>query len=138
MNEYNIESSAISRGCFAYKGKRKHLKLENYLDSSTDSRDAAADQNLDFARGKWLKARVNSLQSLLKRLSTEGESKLKKEMHSKLFDAVCEFVVGQASRLKADEFDAGGCMAVRFRARRSYSEFGYQMNSSPNKTPSNN
>ena len=112
MNEHNKESSAISRGCFAYKGKRKHLKLENYLDSTTGSRDVDSnvDSNVDFARGKWLKPRVESLQALLERLSTEGESKLKKEMHAKLFDAVCQFVVGQASRCKADEFDAGECL----------------------------
>ena len=108
MNEHDKESSAISRGCFAYKGKRKHLKIERYLDSSTESQGpGSSDQTVDFARGKWLKTRAESLQSLLERLTTEGESKLKREMHAKLFDAVCQFVVGQASRLKADEFDAG-------------------------------
>ena len=108
MNETNKESSAISRGCFAYKGKRKQLRMENYLDvSGAEERTARGELEKEFARGKWLKTRVESLHSLLNRLSTEGELKLKKEMHSKLFGAVCEFFSSHAVRLKANDIDAG-------------------------------
>ena len=112
MNDDNAESSAISRGCFAYKGKRKQLKIENYLDLTEKgggSKDGVSPALMEpeFARGKWLLARKTALRSLLARLSTEGETKLKKEMHSKLFGAVCEFIAEQASNFQADEIDAG-------------------------------
>ena len=116
MNETNKESSAISRGCFAYKGKRKQLRMENYLDLSGAEEGTARDElEKEFARGKWLKTRVESLHSLLNRLSSEGELKLKKEMHSKLFGAVCEFISDQASRFKQDEIDAGTVVLWSFR-----------------------
>ena len=112
MNENDKESSAISRGCFSYKGKRKQLKIENYLDAGAQDskvKDGASAvlSETDFARGKWLNARMKSFCSLREKLSSEGESKLKKEMHSKLFGAVCEFISDQASRFKQDEIDAG-------------------------------
>ena len=114
MNDNNKESSAISRGCFAYKGKRKQLKLENYLDGAEAVKGAKdsghpppPQTEAEFARGKWLKARSKSLLTLLQRLSTEGEMKLKKEMHSKLFGAVCEFVSEQTAKFKIDEIDSG-------------------------------
>lgn len=102
----NKDSSAISRGCFAFKGKRKQLKLENYLDPNRTITQTG-DEEVDFARGKWLRERVETLHSLLDCISRDGEAKLKNEMHAKLFAAVGDFVANQAARIKAESMDAG-------------------------------